>query len=551
MSSIDISQFTPEGLKKALSSFGILEPDSIHYVESASPVLTERIAFYSEYLNSPTIQAGWVVTEYGYIDGDFLDDYVRFYSRCFSDYPRRCKRIHFFRHFECAELKNFTEDTFASLVLGNFDSEVLETFQENYLGFVIVRPLPAAAIGRTLLKPYGQSATPGLDRRYLSVHEHHVNLCGIPLRVVSLPFQEQDSVVSACATVALWTCLGHAARLYGVTPPKSATISTINSNLRRGRAIPSGGLAIEEVCSVIHDAGLEPEIFEIASDSNNLGSQLWLSAVYAYLNAKLPVFLGVDCIENGKSTGLHAVALSGYTKKATGERAFLKENPLLAGSPLIRLPGLRVTELYAHDDHAGPFSRLFTDLPTSRWQKQYRLATVDPMLHKLNDKTTHFRPKAIVIPVYNKIRVNFADVCNWLTELNLYLASTLTEPDLLEWDLVLTGVSELKKEWRKNLPNDHAKLARLLKQMPRFLWRATLLFDLEPLAEIVIDATDSAQGARVADCIWYNDSLKTIITATLIESEEASASLGPFLTSLLDVIRRNEGNDVHANTNHI
>lgn len=50
----------------------------------------------SGYLNEMNVATAVIETDY--VDQDYLDDYVRFYARCYAKYPRRCHRIHFFRH---------------------------------------------------------------------------------------------------------------------------------------------------------------------------------------------------------------------------------------------------------------------------------------------------------------------------------------------------------------------------------------------------------------------------------------------------------------------
>ena len=37
-----------------------------------------------------------ILIENNYVDRDFLDDFSQYYVRCFSQYERRCQRIHFF-----------------------------------------------------------------------------------------------------------------------------------------------------------------------------------------------------------------------------------------------------------------------------------------------------------------------------------------------------------------------------------------------------------------------------------------------------------------------
>jgi len=146
--------------------------------------------FLSGYLNS--IGAKSYVIENKYVDKDFLTDYTLYYAKCFKDYGRLCKRVHFFN-------KEYTKKEISDVFFGVGKNEEIQSLQESYLGFIIIKPLPETVIGRTCLKTYEENN----GRNYLTTRLFHANLFGIDLDVKTLPFQEQDSVVSACATSAL------------------------------------------------------------------------------------------------------------------------------------------------------------------------------------------------------------------------------------------------------------------------------------------------------------------------------------------------------------
>ena len=49
--------------------------------------------YFKEYFQ--TLQAKTILVEPRYIDHDFLEDYVGYYSKCFSQYNKYCVRLHF------------------------------------------------------------------------------------------------------------------------------------------------------------------------------------------------------------------------------------------------------------------------------------------------------------------------------------------------------------------------------------------------------------------------------------------------------------------------
>src|SRR5439155_23260261 len=119
--------------------------------------------------------------------------FASYYVRCHEHYDRLCSRLHFFA-------EELTDETLRSLIQGNLSSEQTNSIRHSYLGFVVARPLPSAIIGRTLLKTYPPDE--GDRRHYTVVRNYDSHLFGVKLSVRSLPFQEQDSVLAACATVA-------------------------------------------------------------------------------------------------------------------------------------------------------------------------------------------------------------------------------------------------------------------------------------------------------------------------------------------------------------
>jgi hypothetical protein len=157
------------------------------------------------------IGAKSVVVEHPYVDADYLDDYTAYYARCFADYGRWCKRIHF---FSLPPKSSY----FANLFDGA-DAPQIGSLQNAYLGFIVSRPLPEALIGRTVLRTFGADA----GRRFFpATKRYEANLCGRTFTVESLAFQEQDSVLAACATVALWSCFHKTSELFSTQVPRPA-----------------------------------------------------------------------------------------------------------------------------------------------------------------------------------------------------------------------------------------------------------------------------------------------------------------------------------------
>ena len=87
----------------------------------------------SDYLNQT---AKTVVVEKGYIDADYRDTYFNFFSRKFAQYPSKTIRVNF-----------FTEKISPQMLFK------LDRFQDEYIGFIVLRPNRVNSIGRTILNP--------------------------------------------------------------------------------------------------------------------------------------------------------------------------------------------------------------------------------------------------------------------------------------------------------------------------------------------------------------------------------------------------------------
>lgn len=88
-----------------------------------------------------------ILLEFEYIDRDFLEDYSRYYVKRFSNNGNKCARLHFFTsEIQHTSINDALTNTSASPAIAEL--------QNNYLGFVVVKPLPKTFIGKTCLKRY-------------------------------------------------------------------------------------------------------------------------------------------------------------------------------------------------------------------------------------------------------------------------------------------------------------------------------------------------------------------------------------------------------------
>jgi hypothetical protein len=489
-----VEQYSFSLLKDLLSSHSDASPDII----SAKLQLNLLEAHFKE------VKVATVVVEDNYVDYDYLDAVSAFYVECFHEYARYGRRLHFFSD-------KFDKPAFSEFLESNpQDKEVRANFKkrliENYVGFIVVRPLPEAILGRVCIKPYGSDR----GRRHFPVKfTNKVNLFGLDLTLVALPFQEQDNVTAQCATSALWSAFHATAEVFysGVLPPVEITRMATARMSRGRRTFPSAdGLTSDQIGCAISGAGLAP-YFVTESEL-----ELLKSHIYAHVVAGIPAILGLELIgkkdKSEESIGYHAVTVTGYN---------LSQEPPENSSNLI---SGRINKLYVHDDQVGPYARMEFKEATN--DKMWHLST--SLTHKGYD-SVYAKPYMFIFPLHNKIRLPFKVPYDIVGNFELGLEYLLEKyesdrlPDMFEkreWAIRLTTVNNLRREILESEPASKPVHFSLLKDLltlplPRFLWHAYAKIGDNPLIDIFFDATDIDSGSFVLYIKEHNTLLSNAI----------------------------------------
>ncbi|QXI35284.1 hypothetical protein [Pseudomonas promysalinigenes] len=451
---------------------------------SAEDVAAKRhVQYFRGYFD--TLGAQTIIVEKDYVDRDYLQDYAAYYDRCFHNYARRTTRLHFFKStFGACDLK--------AKILSRPGDESEIDLQESYLGFIVVKPLPVTIIGRTCLKTYDSDNG---RRSFPSLRAYAVNLFGIQLEVVSLAYQEQDTVVAACATSALWTCLQGTGKLFQHHIPAPVEITRwagdqLPENLLSAgaRAFPNSGLTARQMAHAIKGVGLEPFVVS-AGTPYHLNS-----IVYAYLKGKIPSILAFKMTSyedhEDRIIGNHAVAVTGFSLSAADARI---ESPID-----FNLRSSRIDKLYVHDDQTGPFSRMgWATLPTpSQMGGEFALKGLTSSWSERAFATPDF----ILFPLYEKIRIPFSLIHDSMAALSSVLefmreiSDSKVECGEAEWDIFLTTAGDYKTSVRDEYFGSATEYsACFFVDLPRFLWRVTVRTDEKVQMDILFDATGIAQ----------------------------------------------------------
>jgi len=456
--------------------------------------------YFDEYFRE--IGAKTIVYEKEYVDRDYLEDFAGYYVRCFHPYAHLCARIHFFG-------MEFGEDDFAKLLRSDEGPLSQENLQREYLGFIVVKPLPRTIFGRTCLRTYPDDC----GRRCFPItREYDLNLFGMRLTVNTLAFQEQDRAVAACATSALWSAFQGTGKLFhhSIPSPVEITRAAAKYSPIESRTFPNRGLTSAQMSYAIREVGLEP-VFVGAQDS-----RIFKSTLYAYLRGRIPVLLVIYLCDMAKNppelmNQKHAVAVTGFSLGTPDPVPYAKTG--------FRSESSRIDKVYSHDDQVGPFARMECDGLVVTLGGPVDFETLHTSWRGSDGKIGSARaiPDVLLIPVYHKIRIPFGTIEDTVIEFDDLVEALRTNGltglnERIRWDIYLCTSNDLKRELiaNTNLSSD-VRHDLLTRNLPRFLWRATGRVGITPLVDLLFDATDIEQGLFFLRPIEYDQSLGTVI----------------------------------------
>lgn len=433
-----------------------------------------QVRYLGSYLSNPEAKARTILVETPYVDRHYLEEYAHYYATTLRPPPPKATRLHFFRNA-------LNDDDFATFTTraadGNF-AEVCHELSTQYLGFAVIRPLPDAPIGRTVLATF-QTA----DRRYtLPPHPYRVHLCGLKLSVCGVPFQQQEQAVGACATTAVWSALAQVMRHDGGRAPTPfAVTEAATRHWLSDRIFPAAsGLKKEQILEAIRQFGYAPLCFEPI-----LKNELFVLSVKCYLNSNIPVILK---IRYEASDTAHAVTVVGFRESTSAIKYQAKDGLSFT------LNSRNLSRLYVHDDRLGPYARADWRV-CEKGFLQIKFLPDEPGFEEFTEEAL---VEAAMVPLYPKIRLSAQDLVAFAGEL-LPMFRTIVGPesrDQLNIDLRFCLAGEcLEYLYKSHVPS--ARFAAFARQavLSRYVGLITYLVADQVVAYIICDSTDMHRGA--------------------------------------------------------
>jgi hypothetical protein len=503
-----------------------------------------QIQYLKNYLQSSNISASTVLLEHEYVDKFYLEDFTKYFASCFFDYKKKTARIHFFGN-------KFNESQFKKILEtgGKSPPKLLENIKSKYLGFVVVRPIPKTFLATTCLVPYRSDCDP--INTTITIKKHvEVNIFGIELSIDSLPYQEQDKVVSACATTALWVASN--APIYDfryIPSPSQITQEAFIASNSSGRSFPNEGLNPDMMVNYFHQLNLETytasleQGFQSLDVDKNSMSKIFDSMnemINAYSSCGLPIILGLDVFQKDKDKqdqcfeyiGKHAVTITGYKQPSP-----FVEDETRINDEFVSVSD-QITEFIVHDDQIGPYAKveIQRDQITVSDGKSGSSKTlfdgeIDRFLKFEIDglKTKYERaylPSIMLIALPPKVRIKFQHIKKTCLSFNGRLKDLLTvSKELLEyypisehgvtWSIQLKTVNAYKSELFNKDFDSLIKERVLSSSCPKFVWVASAFHSDTHLFDFLFDATGIEQGGVFIDSIFFDESIEFLFSGPL------------------------------------
>jgi hypothetical protein len=384
--------------------------------------------------------------EYRYVDADYRNEHSRFYSTTFRRYPSVAHRLHLFSsRFDPAEAPT------TAFYFRN----------HGYLGYVVMRPVRAAPVGRTMLK-----APPNIDTTAITcLAQDSVNLLGTDLTVLGTPFYAQDAQLGRCGQAAVLSVAYYHHLVFGrprILPGEVAE-SVASGGGELGRLLPSPGLNIGQIVDACTAIGLPPVVHDVA----RMGEEFDLEAtICRYLNSRLPVIV---------ATHGHAFLVIGYERKV---------NP----------DGRQDIRFLRQDDEAGPYQwvdQWRIDEKYGPWQ--YVIAPLPQKVYLAGDLAEGFGERKLK----DELR-HSSDAAD-----QALLARLEHQDRPLSWRATVMPSNDFKRGLvRRGFPDNVAARYQWA-QLPRYVWVVELTDRAKRddkarcvLGEVIIDPTDHIRDVR-------------------------------------------------------
>jgi len=274
-----------------------------------------------------------IVIEDKYRDKDHSKALSSYYAKSFRQVEPECTRLHFFAR---------------RLPSDFLDTKSTQELERSYLGFCVLRPFTLRKIGRTVLRRLRYQPTLEFPTCQ-GVFE--INLAGHKISFKGSAFIEQDTMVAACATAAIWTSTTIMGTRFGLQQRSTSEITQLATQyLIQNRPMPSEGLITEQMLHCIRTMEYEPLLIGVNSQKQAKHD------IYSYIESEIPPILLCNFPPINENHALVGVGHSYNLPVTNPFRTRVKwpgEPPLEFARSSEWVPSILV-----NDDQRGPYRKL-------------------------------------------------------------------------------------------------------------------------------------------------------------------------------------------------
>jgi len=410
----------------------------------------------------------YLFAETPYIDKVYRDSYYHYYSSKLKRYCRDTIRISFFE-------KEITLDDFRN-------ENSVQTLEDSYLGFIILRPTEPQLIGRSLLSPRIL-----LNNSFqICQTKYQTTVNSIKLNIEGFPHSSQDTETISCAETTLWAIMEYFSNKYPeYSPVLPSKIIKVLNQVSFERQIPSKGLNIQQMSFALKEFCFGTRIY------SKTEYQAWFENLLScYVESGIPVIVAIE--------NRHAGGNIGHAKLCIGRNDLLNDaidklDEIRNLSPelelIIKHKSIR---LYDYDDIDKKFIFIDDNQPA------YQVAKLkNPAVHYVNADWHNCRITYFIVPLYPKIYLEAFEAKNFFLKFILQGPVPVKASSDVVLRCYLTSSRSFKDDIARNstIVGDLKELI-LETSMPKFIWIAELsekdlLKDKRTKGIVIIDATET------------------------------------------------------------
>ena len=410
-----------------------------------------------------------VEVEERYVDKVYRDSYYSYYDTKRLPYNRYCVRLSFFD-------SEFNKDV---------DLDDAENIKNNYLGFVVLRPL-RYCIGRNVIDPKAKADT-SLQHAKICRAAIESSCFGIKLNAVGFPHSSQDTETMTCAQTTIWALLEYYGNKYNIYRPTTPSeIKRILESFSYERQLPSSGLTYNQISVALRSLGFGSKVYTKGTNVERFNRLL-----ACYVESGIPIVLALQGSGIGHAVvcigreGIDKSEVRNHQTTSPSGKIYYDWNDAVASKRIVlnddNLPNYQLGSL---SQPCNYYSQLLG--PNSNWE--------------------HVEITQFIAPLYNKIYMDAEAAMELST---IVLDTYIQLKDQVKRTFLTSGRTLREHIAKLHSISNNARIALLQIDLPKFVWVTELStideFENDQVNSLLlIDATGNSMVNVLGNIIFLS-----------------------------------------------